>query len=348
MRGGTGGAGKGVVLRRQTRLNHRRRLLHRHGAQNGLTGRAHVYRAWPVVRGRREPILGIRRKDGDDVVRAVAGRIDRNVVNVDRIIPGGRHDHDVFPSGLVNRVLQALAVVRATPRHVDHLGPACGLHGVLDGRHGRVQIHPIGVGHLQGHQADLPGHARYADHVIGKRADDAGRVRAVIDVVDRVRGIVEEVVSIEIIHVPVPVVILTGLAKHLGVVHPEVHDDLRVLCIDAGINNRHNQIAATGGKVPRLRRTDHLEGPLLRKHRIVRRLRKKLIRVVGFGVQDILTGRELEHGVHDTGALGQRDQRQAGDDIVVLMRDGRPFDDPAGDRLAHRARSPRAIQVRAT
>jgi hypothetical protein len=56
----------------------------------------------------------------------------------------------------------------------------------------------------------------------------------------------------------------------LAVVGPQVVLDVRVADLDAGVQHRHDDVAAARGHVPRLGHVHAAQVPLVREHRVVR------------------------------------------------------------------------------
>ncbi len=321
-----GGSGQPAVSGRHAGRGHRSGRRGRQSAQDALARLGEVHRLDAVVRRQSQLIPIVRRQDRDDVVQIVAGRVDRGVVAVERIVAGRGDEEDSLLAGGLDGVVQTLAVLGTAPGGVDDLGALGG--GVLDRRHGGVQLHAVVVGDLADHQAEVPANAGNSHGIIPGGSDNARHIGPVVDVVGRGSAVAHEVIPVDVVDVAVVVVVGVGLAAGLLAVAPEAVLEVRVRGVDARVENGDDNVLAPRSKVPGFGGVDIgigepagladvVQGPLLREVRIVGRP-TEVVPVIGLGIENVRARRELHHGVGHRGPLRQRHQSQAGNDLVIL------------------------------
>ena len=200
-------------------------------------------------------IIVIGRGHGDDVVLREARRIHGRGLDVQGAVAGGR-DKDVpgvtgVRDGVGERQIEPPA---PAPTVVRYLGAVRdGKVQGVDGPRGRSASGR--VEELQGHDLDFPVHPGHADAVVASRADRPRHVRAVVVVVHRVAVVADEVVAVHIVDVSV-LVVVDAIAGNLTRVHPHVRLEVRMVVIDAGVDDGDDRLAAAGGDVPGGRRLD--------------------------------------------------------------------------------------------
>src|SRR5204863_3425910 len=96
-----------------------------------------------------------------------------------------------------------------------------------------------------------------ADAVVGSCGDDAGDVRAVVVVIQRLGVEVNEVVAVDVVHVPV-VVVVDLVAGDFEGVSPDVVNEVGVVVVHTRVDERNDGFIGlgAGGDAPRLDRVD--------------------------------------------------------------------------------------------
>ena len=123
-------------------------------------------------------------------------------------------------------------------------------------------------------------------------------MRAVEVIIPRIPVIAVEIVAVDIVDKPVPVVI-NAVARHLALVDPHVGGQVRMVVVNPSVNHRYDNIPRPGSQRPRpdsvnvrprgaagLPRVVH--APKLIEHRIVRR-RNGVDYIVGLRITNIAT-----------------------------------------------------------
>ena len=265
--------------------------------------------------------VGVRRRgDRDDVGCVEAGRVKRQDVVAEAVVPRGRDEEHVFRAGRVDFVEQRLREAASAPAvrqhpHVRAAGcgeGALGLNREVDAFDGVGQgSAAVGIQELDAHHLRGPVHADHAGAVSAGRADRPRHVGAVVVVVHRIarhRGGVESM--------------RTGGAHDRHAIdgdgegrrrRPHVCGEIGMRVVDAGVDDRDDVRGGTERDVPRLHRldvgawdadrtvhhlADVLEAPQLWKAGIVR-LRQRVHDVVRLGVEHVgMIGEQLEERGH--------------------------------------------------
>ena len=130
---------------------------------------------------------------------------------------------------------------------------------------------PIGPQNLQRHDSSGPAHAGYVEFVVPDRRDDAGAMCAVAVVVYRVAGVVREIVAVYIVDVAILVIVDARRAVEFDIVDPQITLQVAMVVVHAGVDDGDNHFLTAAAGVPRLRRTDFGQRPLVRVERVVGR-----------------------------------------------------------------------------
>ena len=140
----------------------------------------------------------------------------------------------------------------ATEGHIDN---RCAVHiGILNcfGNVGVIEV-TGGVTGLKHHDLAVIGNTDAADFIIFS-GDDTGNMGTVTVIVHRILVIANTVPTVYIINIAVAVIVKTVVGNFCGV-DPNIIAEVKVSIINARINNRHYNIAATAGVLAVLRPT---------------------------------------------------------------------------------------------
>ncbi len=233
-----------------------------HGGENVHTGRSQVHPGLAVVRKAGILVVVIRGRHGDDVLQIVSCRITGAAgVSVAR-----RTDVERLV-GACHGLLQRLRGTAAAPTVVGDQNVLLlfVLEGVdvveaLDGpRRGagaeRAQK-------LAADDAHVPVDAGDADAVVAHRADGAGHVGAMAEVIHGIAGVVDDVDAVEVIHVAVVVIVFAvGLAFAVALrallgIHPDVLGQVLMVVVDARVDHGHDHVFRACVGVPGLQGVD--------------------------------------------------------------------------------------------
>src|SRR3989338_642096 len=111
------------------------------------------------------------------------------------------------------------------------------------------------VEELAGHELYSPVDPDDANAVIADRADSAGHVSSVVIVVHGIIIVIHFVDAVTIIHEAVAIIV-QSVAVTIVAVLEHIRREILVVVVDAGIDHGDNNITASRGDVPRLRRID--------------------------------------------------------------------------------------------
>ena len=257
--------------------------------------RSEIDRRPAVVRERRQPVLVVGGRHGDERVRRPRGRICRRDFVAVSVVPGGGDEQHALARGVVDCVLECHVRVGAAPGVVRELRAV--IRRVQRGADGvRRRARPRCVDELQRHEADVPVDTDDADAVVPGRADRPGDVGAVEVVVGGVVVAVHEVPAAPVVDVAVPVIVHSvralgtrdrriGRAAVLARVHPLLAREIGMAEVDAAVDNGDRDVLAPRRHVPGLRGVDVgidlaaalpgvVQAPQLAERRVVRNRRE--------------------------------------------------------------------------
>ena len=199
-------------------------------------------------------------RNGEDVVQVEACRVEGHTIvvltNAKHITVAGSGHENVsrvtrIRDGVVHR-LRKLFV--ASPTVVGNRR-SC-VDRIVDRIHGVT--HRAGatcVQKLHRHELDVPVDPGHPDRIITNRANGACHVCSVVMVVHRVPIVIGEVVTVDIVHVSVAVIVLP-VSRHLCRVDPHVGGQILVSVIHARVDHSHDCLTAARRRFPCSRRVN--------------------------------------------------------------------------------------------
>jgi hypothetical protein len=246
---GHGGAAEGDVGRRGGDAE----------GEDGGAGGGEVDEAGAVGGVAGEFILTIGGGDGDDVVERVGGGVFGEGADFLAVVAGGGDEDDAGIAGAFDGVELGLGEGRGAVAGVDEVG-AFG-DGVVDAGDGGGGGAAEEAEEFQRHDFGFPRDAGDAFAVVADGADDAGDVGAVADGVEglggEVGGLGDGGVDAEgVVDVAVVIVVDAGAAVELGLVEPDVGEDVFVAVVEAGIEDGDDDVGGFALNLPRGGGTD--------------------------------------------------------------------------------------------
>ena len=127
----------------------------------------------------------------------------------------------------------------------------------------RSRTAPLVIEKLERHQLGAPSHSSNAEGVVANRSDSPRAVGAMVMVIRGVIVVSDEVPAIDIIDKSIPVIVETVvLASRSGFarVQPDVGRKIRMLKVNAGVNDAHHNAGRVGRCIPS-RGCTHIEHP---------------------------------------------------------------------------------------
>ena len=216
----------------------------RHGRDDGDPGGCDVDAGGAEAREVRQPVVGLGRRDADDVREGERARVVRGLVHVAPVVAGRRHEEHPGVAGSGDRAAQRLGVDVAAPRRRQDADVDSGLLRTdrpVDRLH-RADDRAVTVlvQHLECHQRRAWCDTRHTDPVVADRTDDPGDVGPVAVVVLGRARLVEGVEAVG------PV----GTKADAEPVGPEVADQIRVDRVDAAVQHADDDITRSERRVP--------------------------------------------------------------------------------------------------
>ncbi len=216
--------------------------------------RAQVHGSGAVIGEAGQIIRAVHGRHGNHVVHVIAGRVVGRRVGIPRVVASGRHEQDLLRVGCRDSIPHRLTVAAAAPTIAEDLG-AFG-DCIVDAFDGVADVAaPAGAEKLAGHQTHLPRHADMRIAIVGRRANGAGAVGAVVVVVEWVARVGDSVNTEHIVHIPIPVVV-QAIAWNFVRIAPHLRGEFEMVVVDARVNYCHDHVSVTGSDVPGVRGTD--------------------------------------------------------------------------------------------
>ena len=226
----------------------------RNGAVDRDARRGQVDRRGTIAAEIGEIVVMVGGRHREHVGQIIIGGIMRVGIVVTGAVAGRRHEEDPGVAAGLNGVVHRRTIPAASPAIVGHPN----VHAVGGPHHRGVVDRPNGIGNppgsaggeeLQAHDRAGPVHAGHSLAVVACARDGAGHVRAVVVIVHRIAIIVDEIVAVDVVDEPVTVVVDT-VSGDLAGVGPNVGRQIGVSVVDAGVDHRHHNTAASSGDVP--------------------------------------------------------------------------------------------------